>query len=67
MFELTARALEIYYDEIPAIPTAQSKKLVPFNTTYWTNWPTIDNYYQRPVIWCPSFVGILPEIESTNK
>ena len=67
LFELTARALEIYYDEIPAIPTAQSKKLVPFNTTYWTNWPTIDNYYQRPVIWCPSFVGILPEITSTSQ
>ena len=67
LFELTERALEIYYDELPVIPTAQSKKLVPFNTTYWTNWPTIDNYYQRPVNWCPCFIAITPEITSTNK
>ena len=62
LFEFTARALEIYYDELPVIPSAQSKKLTPFNTTYWINWPTKENYYQRPVTWCPSFVGILPEI-----
>lgn len=64
---LTGRALEIYYDQLPVIPTAQSKKLVPFNTTYWTNWPTKDNYYQRPVTWCPSCVGILPELVASEK
>lgn len=67
LFRLTARALEIYYDELPVIPTAQSKKLVPFNTTYWANWPTMENYYQRPVTWCPSFIGILPEIMAVRK
>ncbi len=34
LLELTARALEIYYEELPVIPTAQAKKLVPFNSTY---------------------------------
>jgi peptide/nickel transport system substrate-binding protein len=67
LFDLTARALEIYYDELPVIPTAQSKKLVPFNTTYWANWPTLDNYYQRPVTWCPSFIGVLPEIRKAGQ
>lgn len=67
LYRLTARALEIYYDELPVIPTAQSKKLVPFNTTYWTNWPTQDNYYQRPVTWCPSFIGVLPEIRQVGR
>ncbi len=63
LLELTKEALEIYYEELPVIPTAQSKKLIPFNTTYWTNWPTIDNYYQRPSLWCPSFIGVITEIE----
>ena len=67
LFRLTARALEIYYDELPVIPTAQSKKLVPFNTTYWTNWPTQENYYQRPVTWCPSFIGVLSEIRQVDR
>ena len=67
LFVLTRRALEIYYDELPVIPTAQSKKLVPFNTTYWTNWPTIDNYYQRPVTWCPSFIGVITEIKAVGE
>jgi len=67
LLALTARALQIYYEELPVIPTAQSKKLVPFNTSYWTNWPTKDNYYQRPVTWCPSCVGILPELVAVGK
>jgi peptide/nickel transport system substrate-binding protein len=67
LFRLTARALEIYYDELPVIPTAQSKKLVPFNTAYWTNWPTQDHYYQRPVTWCPSFIGVLSEIRQVGR
>lgn len=66
LLKLTARALEIYYDELPVIPTAQSKKLVPFNTTYWTNWPTARNYYQRPVIWCPSFVSVVTQITESE-
>ena len=67
LLEETKQALAIYYDELPVIPTAQSKKLVPFNTTYWTNWPTQENYYQRPVLWCPSFMAVVTQIhKATN-
>jgi peptide/nickel transport system substrate-binding protein len=66
LLRLTARALEIYYDELPVIPTAQSKKLVPFNTRYWTNWPTKENHYQRPVTWCPSCIGIVTRITAAT-
>jgi peptide/nickel transport system substrate-binding protein len=64
---LAKQAYDILYDDLPVIPTAQSKKLTPFNNTYWTNWPSIDNYYQRPVVWCPSFIAVLTEIRSTKK
>jgi peptide/nickel transport system substrate-binding protein len=63
----TKEALQILYDEMPVIPTAQSRKLIPFNTTYWTNWPTKDNYYQRPVNWCPSFIGVITQIKAVTK
>jgi len=52
VLELTSEALAIYYDEMPVPITAQAKKLIPHNYTYWVNWPTDENYYQRPTIWC---------------
>jgi len=67
LIEDTTRALEILYDELPVIPSAQSKKLIPWNETYWTNWPRQDNYYQRPVLWCPSFVNVITEIKPAGQ
>ena len=32
--------MEIWFDELPVIPITQAKKIIPFNTTYWTGWPT---------------------------
>jgi len=67
LIEDTTRALEILYEELPVIPSAQSKKLIPWNETYWTNWPRQDNYYQRPVLWCPSFVNVITEIKPAGQ
>ena len=41
-------AMKIFYDELPTVPLFQAKKLLPFNTTYWTNWPTAENDYVVP-------------------
>ena len=35
----------------PFIPLVQSAKLLPMNETYWTGWPTSDNYYNHPFFW----------------
>jgi len=40
-----------YFDELPFIPVVQASKLLPFNTTYWTGWPTADNAYNHPAHW----------------
>lgn len=45
------KAMEIWYRELPAIPVWQWMHYVPFNTTYWTNWPTQDNPYGVPAQW----------------
>ena len=62
---LTEEALEILYDELPALPAAQAKKLIPNNFTYWTNWPSAKNPYISPWCWWTSFVVVVANIEST--
>ena len=67
LLELAKQAYVILYDDLPAIPTAQSRKLVPNNFTYWTGWPDIKNYYQRSFSWCGSFLDVLTEIKPVTK
>ena len=45
------KAMEIWYRELPAIPLWQWMHYVPFNTKYWTNWPSQDNPYGVPAQW----------------
>ncbi len=64
--ELTKQALAILYDELPAIPAAQSRKIVPFNYTYWTGWPTSQDYYIFPCSWCRLFVVAMTKLEKAK-
>ncbi len=66
LLDLTRKALAILYDELPAFPAAQSRKIVPFNYTYWTNWPTSDNYYIWPCNWCSVFAYAMTKIEKAK-
>ncbi len=36
-----ATAYKNLYDEMPFVPLVQSPKIIPFNTKYWTGWPSI--------------------------
>ena len=40
---LAVQALEIYWRDVIDIPVAQGLHRIPYNQTYWTNWPTQDN------------------------
>jgi peptide/nickel transport system substrate-binding protein len=64
--ELTAEALEILYDELPALPAAQARKLIPNNFTYWTNFPSAKNPYISPWCWWTSFVVVVTNIEKVQ-
>lgn len=66
LLELTEKALAILYDELPAIPAAQSRKIVPFNNTYWTGWPTQQNYYIWPCNWCSVFAVAMTKLEKAK-
>jgi len=52
--DLVVQAYKYVYDETPVIPLVQAEKLVPFDTTYWTNWPTAENNYNHPATWWES-------------
>ncbi len=41
--ELAVKALEIYWREVIDIPLIQWVSRVPYNQTYWSNWPTEAN------------------------
>ncbi|WP_420640742.1 ABC transporter substrate-binding protein [Candidatus Leptofilum sp.] len=61
--DLFVQAAEIYMDELPVIPVTQAKKIIPFNTTYWTNWPSSDNPYIHPPTWWQSTHVIIHNLE----
>ena len=35
--------MEIYWRDLIDIPIIQWLHRIPYNQTYWTNWPTADN------------------------
>jgi peptide/nickel transport system substrate-binding protein len=60
---LFIEAMDLYYAELPTIPITQARKLIPFNTTYWTNWPTGKNNYASAWTWWQSTYEILVAIQ----
>jgi peptide/nickel transport system substrate-binding protein len=56
---LVVDAYQYIYNETPFIPLVQAAKLVPFDTTYWTNWPTAENNYNHPATWWNSTEQII--------
>jgi peptide/nickel transport system substrate-binding protein len=51
LVEIVAQAAEHLDAGTPFIPLVQAAKMLPMNETYWTGWPTADNYYNHPFFW----------------
>ncbi len=51
MKELFRRGMEIWYKELPEVPIVQWFHRIPYNTTYWTNWPTEENLTVNGALW----------------
>ncbi|MEM6616428.1 MAG: ABC transporter substrate-binding protein [Pseudomonadota bacterium] len=63
---LVAEAYSHLDAEMPFIPLVQAAKLLPFNETYWTGWPTADNYYNHPFFWWNHTHQIIHNLEPAN-
>ena len=59
-------AYRYIYEETPVIPLVQAIKLVPFDTTYWTGWPTTENNYNHPATWWNSTHQIIHNLEKAG-
>jgi peptide/nickel transport system substrate-binding protein len=62
--DMFVEAMWIWYEELPVIPITQAKKIIPFDTTYWTGWPTYyDNHYIHPPTWWQHTHKIIHNLE----
>ncbi len=64
---LVAEAYKYVSDEVVVIPLAQAEKLVPFDTTYWTGWPTAENNYNHPATWWNSTHQIILNLKKAGQ
>ncbi len=55
LIPLYEEAMAIWLRDLPVIPIAQAPALVPFNSTYWTGWPTAEDPWNMPVNWWATF------------
>jgi peptide/nickel transport system substrate-binding protein len=65
--DLFVQAGSILVSELPQVPLTQAKKLVPFDTTYWTGWPSAANYYCNPATWWQSTHVIIHNLKPTGR
>ncbi|MEE2618246.1 MAG: ABC transporter substrate-binding protein [Candidatus Poribacteria bacterium] len=63
---LFAEAMEIYLSEQVTIPLTQAVQLVPFDTTYWTGWPTARNNFIQPATWWMSAHRIIHNLRKAR-
>ena len=62
-YELSKEALMVMADEVAWLPMFGTSKLVPTNSTYWTNFPDSENPYNGPWWWWSCFKFIITELE----
>ncbi|MCA9836429.1 MAG: hypothetical protein KC422_05930, partial [Trueperaceae bacterium] len=64
---MVVEAYRYLYDAMPFIPITQARKLVPFDTTYWTGWPTQENNYNHPATWWQSTHQIIHNLQPAGQ
>ena len=63
---MVAEAYGHLAEGVPFIPLVQAAKLLPFNTTYWTGWPTAENAYNHPAFWWGHTHQIIHSLEKVE-
>lgn len=56
---LVRKAMDIFYRDLPVIPLVKTPAIVPFDTYYWTGWPTSDNDWITPTPWWANFLLVV--------
>ncbi len=64
--DLVVEAYSYIDAETPIIPLVQATKLLPYSTTFWTNWPTAENNFNHPAFWWNSAHQIIHNVEPAS-
>lgn len=65
--ELFEKAIDIYWNDMIDIPMVQWLHRIPYNTTYWTNWPTQENPYVNGAFWALTFPLIVMGLKAVEQ
>ncbi|HEV2527028.1 MAG TPA: ABC transporter substrate-binding protein [Thermomicrobiales bacterium] len=57
------RALELYFEGLPVIPTAQTAFSFLYNTKTWTGWPTPEDRYGIGASWWSQFRFVIGRLQ----
>ena len=60
---LFRQGLEIWLAELPNFPVQQQVRIIPYNTTVWTNVPSADNPYIHPPNWWQTSLQIVMNLK----
>ncbi len=66
ILDMVVEAYGHYRAEVPFLPIVQASKLLPYNTTYWTGWPTQEDNYNHPAHWWGHMHQVLHNLEKAN-
>lgn len=58
--------MEIWLPNLPDIPLTELYHRIPYNETYWTNWPTDENPYVNGASWHLTFEMVLWNLEAVE-
>lgn len=65
--DLFVQAATIWLEDLPFLPVTQAKKLVPFDTYYWTGWPSQEDNYLHPPTWWNSAHKIIHNLRPSGQ
>lgn len=57
------QALQLYFQGLPVIPTAQTMFSFIFNTSQWTGWPTNEDRYNIAASWWSQFRFVIGRLQ----
>jgi len=63
---LYLKGIEIIMRELPVIPVSQKIFTCMWSTTYWTHWPTVDDFYAWPALHWGEFLFVILGIRSAH-
>lgn len=67
--ELAVQAMEVYWREVIDIPVIQWLHRIPYNQTYWINWPTQDNLAMgtNGAFWAHTGMLVITNLQQSKK